>query len=156
MSSCFFVTPLPLTGASRPDPVWLHPSARICLGFTHHKTRTKEEHEEGFLQVIQIQLTLCCTTEFLAFVKTVSSLLPLISQTQGWQHPDRPGSEVRAEERFPRWPQRDSRGPDRHRPIRRKVSRQRGAGGCRTEGDGCGPVCSGPSLPDVRLSSSFE
>lgn len=40
-----------LTGASRPDPVWLHTAARICLGLTHHKTRTKEEPKEGFLQV---------------------------------------------------------------------------------------------------------
>lgn len=39
------------TGASRPDPVWLQTLARIFLGLTHHKARTKKKHEEDFLQV---------------------------------------------------------------------------------------------------------
>lgn len=70
---------------------------------------------------------------------------------QGRQHPDRPGFKICAEERFPRRTQLLHCGPDRHPHIRREVPGQRGAGGCAAQRDGSGPVCSGHSLPQVRL-----
>lgn len=69
--------------------------------------------------------------------------------SQGRQHPDRPGSEVRAQERFPRRSQLLRCGPDRHPLIRWEVSGQRGAGGCSAQRDGRGPVRRGPPLPQV-------
>lgn len=50
--------------------------------------------------------------------------------SQGRQHPDGPGSQVRALERFPGRSQLLHRGPDRHPLIRWEVSGQCGAGGC--------------------------
>lgn len=69
--------------------------------------------------------------------------------SQGRQHPDRPGFKVRAEEGFPRWPKLLRCSPDRHPLIRWEVSGQCDAGSCGAQRDRCGPVCRGPSLPQV-------
>lgn len=94
----------------------------------------------GFFSYFLIVLSQFCSKRKYQF-QTLNS--------QGRQHPDRPGSEVRAEKGFPWRPKLLRCGPDRHPLIRWEVSGQRDAGGCTAQRDRRGPVCRGPSLPQV-------